>query len=63
MSWISGLEMELLGHSLCQGHPLKRRERTSFFTGSTTMSSIPPRIAGPFKIFHKKLREGTLELT
>ena len=34
--------------------PPRKKERTLYFTGSTIMSSIPPRIVGPSEDFSTK---------
>ena len=63
MSWINGLEMELLGHLLYLGHQLRKKGKIPYFVGFIIMSNTLPRTVGPSVGFHKKLREGTLELT
>ena len=55
--------MELSGHLLYPGHLLKKKGRTLYFARFITMSSTLLRTAGlSVGFFHKKLREGTLEL-
>ena len=39
---------ELLGHSLCPGHQLRKKGRILYFAGFTTTSSTPLRIVRSF---------------
>ena len=47
MSWINGLEMELLGHLLYLGYQLRKKGKIHCFAGFITMSSTLPMIVGP----------------
>ena len=47
MSWINGLEMELLGHLLYLGHQLRKKGKIPYFVGFIIMSNTLPRTVGP----------------